>query len=168
MASESIMPMYGGRCVRVLKMGTKTKPEIPIKNMVLLESSFFSPATSGPRFRVAVMSPRKGFMRAARKVGTSMQITEGRIRFLIRPMVLTLSLIQSIVVVTSPIGDQAPPALADKTAIERNHMRSLRRGTIRRRSETMTSMEAKLSSVADRKKAIMLTIQSSFALSRVL
>ena len=53
-------------------------------------------------------------------------MTEGIKRYLMSSGVVTFLPIQSIVVVTSPIGDQAPPALAATIISPANHSRVLR------------------------------------------
>ena len=60
--------------------------------------------------------------------------------------------IQSIVVVTSPIADQAPPALAAITIIAAKNRRSLWSPSSFLISEIMTIVVVKLSSTALRKK----------------
>ncbi len=60
--------------------------------------------------------------------------------------------IQSIVVVTSPIADQAPPALAAITIIAAKNNRSLCLPNSFFISEIMTIVVVKLSSMALRKK----------------
>ncbi len=97
-------------------------------------------------------------------VGTAKHTKEGTTKCVIRPTVDTRSPIHSIVVVTSPIGDQAPPALAAITPIQTNQRRSILSGTNRLKSETNTIVEAKLSRVADKKNASIQTNQSIFFL----
>src|SRR5690606_30950784 len=65
-------------------------------------------------------SPLKIVSLDAMKVGTATQAMDGIRTCLIRESVVTLSPIQSMVVVTSPIGDQAPPAFAAITTIPAN------------------------------------------------
>ena len=60
--------------------------------------------------------------------------------------------IQSMVVVTSPIADQAPPALAAITIIDAKNRRSLWLASSFLISEIMTIVVVKLSSIALRKK----------------
>jgi hypothetical protein len=62
--------------------------------------------------------------------------------------------IQSIVVVTSPMGDQAPPELAAITIMPANRMRSSRSSSNLRTSDTITMVVVRLSSRALRKKLI--------------
>ena len=62
--------------------------------------------------------------------------------------------IHSIVVVTSPMGVHAPPALAAITTTAPSSLRSSPEspGRIFRRSEIMTMVEVRLSRMAERKK----------------
>lgn len=60
--------------------------------------------------------------------------------------------IQSIVVVTSPIGDQAPPELASITMIPAKNRRSSRFANNLRMSDIITMVVVKLSKIALRKK----------------
>ena len=64
----------------------------------------------------------------------------------------TLPFIQSMIVVTSPMGEHAPPLLAAMTITEAKSIRSLVVGTILRRSITMMIVVVMLSSSADMKK----------------
>jgi hypothetical protein len=57
--------------------------------------------------------------------------------------------IHSIVVVTSPIGDQAPPALAAMTMMPAKNRRSAWLDSSLRISEIMTMVVVRLSSSAD-------------------
>ena len=77
---------------------------------------------------------------------------------------VTLPFTQSIVVVTSPIGDQAPPALAAITMREAYHIRSFCSGIILRRMVIRIIVVVRLSIIADRKKPITPIIQRSFTL----
>ena len=70
--------------------------------------------------------PLKAGKRAATKTGTIIQIIDGIINSKLILPVVTLSPIQSIVVVTSPIGDQAPPAFAEMIISPANHILVLR------------------------------------------
>ena len=102
--------MNGGRCVRILKTGTKTRPPTPMKNMVLRtrcgNTSFVSASCS------AGLSSVPFSVRAMTSVGTPAQMMLGMRMPVMMPIVETLPLIQSMMVVTSPIGENAPPALA--------------------------------------------------------
>ena len=75
--------------------------------------------------------------------------------------------IHSIVVVTSPIGDQAPPALAAMTTMPAKSQRVCRSSMSLRNSDTMTMDVVKLSSRAEKKKVKTHTIHSIFTLFRV-
>ena len=77
---------------------------------------------------------------------------------------LTLFFTQSIVVVTSPIGDQAPPALAAITMREAYQMRSFWSGMSLRTMVMRIMVVVRLSIIEERKKAIMPIIQSNFTL----
>jgi hypothetical protein len=68
--------------------------------------------------------------------------------------------IQSIVVVTSPIGDHAPPALAAITIIPPKNKRMSLFGTSFRISDTITMEVVRLSSNADKKKVTQQTTHS--------
>ena len=65
---------------------------------------------------------------------------------------VTLPLTQSIIVVTSPMGDHAPPLLAAMMMILANSQRSFCSGIIRRISMTITMAVVMLSNTADIKK----------------
>src|SRR5688572_4809689 len=60
--------------------------------------------------------------------------------------------IHNIVVVTSPMGDQAPPALAAMTIMPAKNKRMFLFGTSFRTRETMTIDVVRLSRMAERKK----------------
>ena len=68
------------------------------------------------------------------------------------PSAVTCPPIHNIVVVTSPIGDHAPPAFAAITIIEANSNRSSLRSSSFRISETITMVVVRLSRMALRKK----------------
>ena len=64
-----------------------------------------------------------GFKKDAINIGTTIQTSEGINKYVINFRVVTLFAIHNIVVVTSPIGDQAPPAFAAMIIIPRkNHL----------------------------------------------
>lgn len=83
----------------------------------------------------------------------TVETRQGRSRLRIRGHAVTLSFIQSMMVVTSPMGDQAPPLLAAMTITEAQSQRSSRSGTSARSRVTMTIAVVMLSSTADMKKA---------------
>ena len=76
--------------------------------------------------------------------------------------------IQSIVVVTSPTGDQAPPALAAMMIIPAKIHLSFCPVTSLRTMETITIAVVRLSMNAERKNAMILRIQRSFRFLRTL
>ena len=85
----------------------------------------------------------------------SSPIKEGKIRYSISFKVLTLSPIHNMVVVTSPIGDQAPPALAAMMIKPANQILSLLFGIIFLSIVIRTIVAVKLSIIAERMKANM-------------
>ena len=76
--------------------------------------------------RSSEIFPVKAGKQDASKTGTIIQIIDGINKYKINFTVVTLSPIQSIVVVTSPIGDQAPPAFAEIIINPANHILVLR------------------------------------------
>mmetsp|Transcript_8097 Transcript_8097/g.20792 ORF Transcript_8097/g.20792 Transcript_8097/m.20792 type:complete len:206 (+) Transcript_8097:412-1029(+) len=94
-----------------------------------------------------------------RKMGTASDTMDGTMSHLIVSMLLMLPLIQSMVVVTSPMGVQAPPALAARTTAAPKNWRRSGSLTSLRRSETMTMVLVRLSRMALMKKVMPETIQ---------
>mmetsp|Transcript_17693 Transcript_17693/g.28963 ORF Transcript_17693/g.28963 Transcript_17693/m.28963 type:complete len:147 (-) Transcript_17693:1226-1666(-) len=76
---------------------------------------------------------------------------EGRNNSVTVGIVERLLLIQSIVVVTSPIGVQTPPALAATTTIAPNNLLSSSLGTNFLSKDTITIVTVKLFKIAERK-----------------
>ena len=158
---DSIIPMKGGKWVTVLKNGTKSSPKTPqIKTMFLSTLVFASPVFSFSTglltspFNLKDMIPR----------GTNIATIDGIIRFKTIIGVVSWPPIQSIVVVTSPIGDQAPPALAEIITIPAKiHLVSLSLISFLNK-EIITIDVVRLSSTAEKKKVIMQIIQSSLTL----
>ena len=99
-----------------LKIGTKINPPIPRNNMVLLLNNFFSGASSflSEKIRFPLIEGRKD----AKSKGTTKEMIAGKNNAVIKGKELTFFPIQSIVVVTSPMGDQAPPAFAAMIIID--------------------------------------------------
>ncbi len=77
------------------------------------------------------------------------------------PSVVTWPPIHSIVVVTSPMGDQAPPAFAASTTIPAKNQRVSLSAMSLRNKLTMTMAVVRLSSTEDRKKVMKETIHSN-------
>ncbi|CRH73097.1 Uncharacterised protein [Chlamydia trachomatis] len=96
------------------------------------------------------------------------QTTLGRNSVVIIPDVEILSLIQSIVVVTSPKGVQAPPAFTPITHRAPSSSRSSRAFTRRFRIEIIIIMDVRLSKAAERKKERISNTQSSTLLDSTL
>ena len=111
-------------CVHVLKIGTNTIINNPNTNIFVpcgLVSS--SPSSS------AAILPLNAGKKEAMTVGINIHTNEGRSKnSIINSIAVTLfPSSTSIVVVTSPIGDQAPPAFAatnDHTCIPHTHSRA--------------------------------------------
>src|SRR5690606_16441837 len=97
-------------------------------------------------------SPNVPFMVKLKNMrGTSIHTTLGRNKLLIMLLAVICPPIHSIVVVTSPIGDQAPPALAATTMSPAKNRRVSRLATSFRVSDTITMVVVRLSRIADRK-----------------
>ena len=105
-----IMPIYGGRWVIVLKIGTPTRQETPrMRNSLRCHSLGFSSSSTSASWGFWI-SP---FMINDRMVsGTSNEIALGSSVAVMMLTVETLPPIHNMMVVTSPMGDHAPPALA--------------------------------------------------------
>lgn len=93
--------------------------------------------------------------------GTSRQKKLGRNEDLIIDKLVIWLPIQSMVVVTSPIGDHAPPAFTAMMTSPANTSRSSRFGNIFDKREIMTIVVVRLSKIADRKKLTNPTIHSN-------
>ena len=79
-------------------------------NIVLLLSNFFS--GSFPILSLTDKEPLIPGKNEANNKGMAKEMMDGKNNEIIKFKELTFFPIQSMVVVTSPIGDQAPPALA--------------------------------------------------------
>ena len=97
--------------------------------------------------------PLNTFKYPAIKNGTIKQTIEGITTVLTSPIAVTLSAIQSIVVVTSPIGDHAPPAFAATTTMAAYQSRSSLLLISLRNKVTKTIVAVRLSIIAERIKA---------------
>ena len=102
------------------------------------------------------------------KEGTIIDNKEGINKYFISCTVVTFLPIQSIVVVTSPIGDHAPPALAAITISPANHNLSSLFKIIFLKIVINTIVAVRLSMMAERIKARKENIQSNFTFELVL
>ena len=144
-------PIKGGRCVHVLKAGTATKTPKPKKNMslrskaeVIVEESSATDAAGGtttwPLSKKLVTNS-----------GTNKFTSEGKNKPLIISRAVICPPIQSMVVVTSPMGDQAPPALAAMMMMPAKNKRSSRLSSSFFINDTITMVVVRLSKMALRK-----------------
>ena len=90
-----------------------------------------------------------------------MASNEGTKRFGMTPAVVMLPFTQSMMVVTSPIGENAPPALAAMMIMQANFHLSAFSATNLRSNMTMTMVVVRLSNTADMKKVMMDNIHRS-------
>src|SRR5690606_37559184 len=149
-AKLSSMPMKGGKCVKVLKIGTLSRPIKPsIKNNACCPGRTLSGGIDAPDTATSIVL---GIMKVSTSKGTSRQMMLGNATCSMSCHGVNLPAIHSIVVVTSPIGVQAPPALAAMTTTPTKYGRHLGSGTTFRRIDTMTMVVVKLSNTDDMKK----------------
>ena len=150
-------PIKGGKWVIVLKAGTATNTPRPKKNMRLRSKA----DVVGPSWLRSValggstQRPRNIQPQMAR--GTNKLTSEGtKSDWMMDPAVICPP-IQSMVVVTSPIGDHAPPELAAMTMSPANSKRSSRLSSSFFSNDTITMVVVRLSKIALRKKVTPLT-----------
>src|SRR5690554_1682732 len=96
--------------------------------------------------------------------GRAKHTIEGNTTNSIRPAAVNFLAIQSMVVVTSPMGDQAPPALAAITTRAAYHILSSLLWINFLNRVISTIVAVRLSMIADRMKASTPIIQRSFLL----
>ena len=89
------------------------------------------------------------------KAGMTIDTTEGMNISFITPAAVMRPLFQSMMVVTSPMGEKAPPELAAMITREAYLMRSLWSLTSLRNIIIITMLVVRLSSMADRKNVMM-------------
>jgi hypothetical protein len=94
-------------------------------------------------------------------------MTLGRNNAFITAIVESCPCIQSIVVVTSPIGVQAPPALAATTIQQLKIILSLEEGMILLSNEIIKMVVVRLSKMLERKKERIAIIHKRCLLDRV-
>ena len=144
----------------VLKTGTKTKKPTPAKRII--RPSFFSSIVHSEAGIGFIFFPLN--VRATINAGITHTTILGNINCFIILSAVICPPIQSIVVVTSPNGDHAPPALAAITIIPANHRRSSFSVKIFEHNEVITIAVVKLSSNAERKKVNTVIISNNFCL----
>ena len=105
--------MNGGRWVMVLKIGTKTSPPTPSQKMMLRCTFVNWLISAAGRFCALSNLPSSCMLRM--KAGITIEMSDGMNISLSTPCVVMTPLIHSMMVVTSPIGEKAPPLLADMT-----------------------------------------------------
>ena len=137
----------------------RTKPRMRIQTLCLLKVCFDS---------IAEIFPLKTVNLLAIKSGKRMDTSEGKNKCVTSPLVLTLWFIQSMVVVTSPIGDQAPPEFAAMIMNPAYHFLSSASETIFLKILIRTIVAVKLSISADSRKANAQMIQRSVVFRFVL
>mmetsp|Transcript_47424 Transcript_47424/g.143563 ORF Transcript_47424/g.143563 Transcript_47424/m.143563 type:complete len:225 (-) Transcript_47424:1424-2098(-) len=140
--------MYGGNPVSSENTGTARRAAMPAQNTSCPRGA--SSEGSGKVDSSSEPSSSTWFTRNANE--PTRQTTEGKKSSVTVGTVDRLLLIQSIVVVTSPIGVQTPPAFAATTTIAPKRRRSSSLGTSFRSKDTMTIVTVRLFNMAERKK----------------
>ena len=146
--------MYGGRWVMPLNTGTNSRAPRPRANTSLRSKGVVGSRRSASLSSSSGRSNSPRMVRLSASSGTSRQTRLGRKSALMMPVALIWWPIHSMVVVTSPIGDQAPPALAAMTTIPAKNQRSRWSPISLRNSEIITMVVVRLSSTAERKKVM--------------
>src|SRR5690606_12259629 len=139
-------------------MGTKIMAPNPRYNIVGPYFDF------GGTWSSASISPLKAGRKDAIKEGINIHTKEGTNKCSINSAVVTLSPIHNMVVVTSPMGDHAPPALAAIIMIPAYQILTSRSKIIFWRMEIKTMVAVRLSIMAESMKAKKEKIQSNFFL----
>ena len=146
-----------------MKTGTNNKPATPKKKIKFLSNAVVgSESALFPSSTGRTISPF--IVKESAVNGTIMATILGTIKVLIIVIVVNCPPIHNIVVVTSPIGDQAPPALAATTTIPAKNQRSYLSSINFLSKETITIVVVKLSKAAEKKKVSTLTIHNNFTL----
>ena len=135
-----------------LKIGTKMSPPTPMANTILRCMSVKSPPDITPPLVGAGSSP---FSESERmNAGIIIETSDGSVISFITPPAVITPLFQSMMVVTSPIGENAPPELAAITTRAAYIMRSLWSLTSLRRIMIITIDVVRLSRMAERIKVM--------------
>ena len=113
-ASTPMTPTKGGSPVTERNTGTSIRPKTPIQKIDTLALRGNPGFLSACRCDVCTAGMRVYFFSIGViiSVGITTDINDGRNRPFIMPVVDTHPFIQSMMVVTSPIGENAPPAFA--------------------------------------------------------
>ena len=141
-------------------------PQFPIQESTFAQNrlldfvSLFSTNSSCSQFFPLILKESK-------ISGTIIQARLGKINLIIIFPVVICPPIHNIVVVTSPIGVQAPPALAAITTIPIKNILVCLSLINFLNKETITMVVVRLSRTAERKNVTMLIIQSNLRLSFV-
>ena len=102
--------MNGGMWVSVLKTGTKIRPPTPRAKIIL--RWFLVNADTSLTFRFCSLSNFPFSERLRMSAGITMDTSDGMNISVSTPCVVITPLIHSMMVVTSPMGEKAPPELA--------------------------------------------------------
>ena len=157
--------MNGGKWVTVLNNGTNNNPATPAANTKFRSKGVVGSHSSSFSWAGRSMSPFN--RKLSRLRGTSRQTMLGKIKLAMMVPVVNWPPIHNMVVVTSPIGDQAPPAFAATTTMPaKSHLVCLSSINLRNK-DTMTMEVVKLSNNAEKKNVKTQTIQSILTLLRV-
>ena len=161
--SARSMPIKGGRWVAILKTGTNKSNDSPAIR-IIRESRW------SPLFSSCFLNSNSSFLNRGLKKSKGTKHTRilGMNSCRIMLIAEICPPIQSIVVVTSPKGEKAPPALAAIMIIPTNQRRSSLCDKIFAVREVITMAVVRLSRTDEIKNVRMVMIQSSFTLLRVL
>jgi len=157
------MPTKGGRCVIDLNIGTKIRPPTPRKNIVL--RCLAVSASASVMLVFSAMFASSPFRECERMyAGMTIDTSDGMNISMITPAAVISPLFHSIMVVTSPIGENAPPEFAAIITSEAYIMRSFFSFTSLRNIIIITIDVVRLSRMADRMNVMNAMRQSSFFL----
>lgn len=139
-------------------MGTNTRPPTP-KQRISIRLGLCACAEFSDGFSGATSSPFRYIW--TQSAETTTDAIDGNISWESTPPVVIIPLIQSMMVVTSPIGEKAPPALAAIIIMPPKIIRSLASATSLRSTIIITMLVVRLSRMAERIKVMMVILQSS-------
>ena len=133
-------------------MGTNISPPTPRKKIMRRCTRVKASALSSADAAIAGSLPFNIY--CMMKAGTSIDTNEGTKISVITPTVVIEPAIQSMMVVTSPMGEKAPPELAAIITNAAYTIRSCLSATSLRNTIIITMLVVRLSRMADRKKVI--------------